>query len=138
MAKQQKKKNPPCIISGHILEKNNTCTFPTAAEDSQTRQLSREPSGKEKGKRPRTQGVCRQSGRLLKIARNSHAAGSQRQKAGRFRKEQPQKEAGERFFQYTKSSTDFRLKQKKNLRKGSALRSSESWYRGIILGLKIK
>lgn len=92
--KKQNKKNPPCIISGHILEKNNTCTFPTAAEDSQARQLSREPSGKDKGKRPRTQGVCRQSGRLLKIARNSHAAGLQRQKAGRFRKEQPQKEAG--------------------------------------------
>lgn len=34
---------------------------------------------------------CRQSGRLLKIAGNRHTAGSQRQKAGRFPREQPQK-----------------------------------------------
>jgi len=80
---------------------------------------------------------CRQSGRLLKIAGNRHTAGSQRQKAGRFPREQPQKPTGSSFLRYTKLLwiSDFSRKKEKKTRRGSPLRFSKRWYREIILGL---
>lgn len=99
-----------------ILEGRGDCNFPTAAEDSQTRQLSREQSQKDR-KRTRMHSLqhCRQSRRLLKIAGNRHTAGSQRQKAGRFPREQPQKPTGSSFLWYTKllCILDFSRKKEK-------------------------
>lgn len=99
-----------------LLEGRGDCNFPTAAEDSQTRQLSREQSQKDR-KRTRMHSLqhCRQSRRLLKIAGNRHTAGSQRQKAGRFPREQPQKPTGSSFLWYTKllCILDFSRKKEK-------------------------
>lgn len=121
-----------------LLEGRGDCNFPTAAEDSQTRQLSREQSQKDR-KRTRMHSLqhCRQSRRLLKIAGNRHTAGSQRQKAGRFPREQPQKPTGSSFLRYTKLLwiSDFSRKKEKKTRRGSPLRFSKGWYREIILGL---